>query len=378
MELYIDYEQYIGKKMSISEKKKKTIVIVDDNPVNLAIGIAVLKDFYTVFAVPSAEKLFVLLKSTQPDLLLLDIDMPVIDGFQTIKILKADAKTAGIPVIFLSANNTLGDVTKAFGLGAVDFITKPYLPPLLLKRLETYLFLDSQSKQISEYETKIQDLIQDAKTAMGDLQGKLLKTVIDLVERRDEVSGGHVERTRKYMEVLLDVLVKNNVYGDITNSWEKDLVLQSSFLYDLGKISIKDSILLKPGKLAKKEYDEVKKHTLMGVKIIDDIKAKLNEDSAETNLLNYAKIFAGYHHEKWDGSGYPYGLKGYNIPLPGRLMAIADVYDALIVQRSYKKSYTHEEALAFISRGKGIHFDPVLVDLFVPVSDKFRTISSQT
>jgi putative two-component system response regulator len=299
------------------------------------------------------------------------------NGFQTIKLLKADVTTAGIPVVFLSANNTLSDVTKAFALGAVDFIAKPYLPLILLKRLETHLLLNAQSKQIFEYEGKIQKLILDSKTALGDLQNRLLKTVIDLVERRDEVSGGHVERTRKYMEVLLDVLLKNNVYGDIINSWEKELVLQSTFLYDLGKISIKDSILLKPGKLAENEYDEMKKHTLMGVKIIDNIKAEMREDSDETSLLDYAKVFAGYHHEKWDGTGYPYGLKGYNIPLPGRLMAIADVYDALIAQRSYKKTHTHEEASKIISQGKGTHFDPVLVDLFISVADKFRTISKQ-
>jgi putative two-component system response regulator len=157
-----------------------------------------------------------------------------------------------------------------------------------------------------------------------------------MVERRDEVSGGHAERTCKYMEVLLDVLVKNNVYEDVIKSGQKDLFLQSAVLYDLGKISVKDTILLKPEKLAENEYDEIKKHTLMGVKIIEDIKAGMTDNSVETSILDYAKVFAGFHHEKWDGTGYPYGLKGYNIPLPGRLMAIVDVYGALIVKRPYK------------------------------------------
>jgi putative two-component system response regulator len=187
-----------------------------------------------------------------------------------------------------------------------------------------------------------------------------------------------VERTRKYVEVLLDVLIKNNVYHDIIGSWEKELFLQSTLLYDLGKISIKDDILRKPGKLAENEFNEMKKHTLMGVKIIEEIQTDLEKNSAAASVLDYAKVLAGFHHEKWDGTGYPYGLKGYNIPLPGRLMAIADVYDALIARRPYKKSYTHERAAKIISQGKGTHFDPVLVDLFISVADKFQVIVNES
>jgi putative two-component system response regulator len=192
-----------------------------------------------------------------------------------------------------------------------------------------------------------------------------------------------VERTRKYVELLLDVLIKNNIYTDIVASWEKDIFLHSTMLYDLGKLSIKDTILKKPDKLEEAEYSIVKNHTFMGVKIIDKVRdellsgGKLTEDSREANILDYAKVFAGYHHEKWDGTGYPNGLRGYNIPLPGRLMAIADVYDALISKRTYKKTYTHEEAAAIISQGKGSHFDPILVDAFISVADKFRNISGQ-
>jgi putative two-component system response regulator len=187
-----------------------------------------------------------------------------------------------------------------------------------------------------------------------------------------------VERTRRYVEVLLDVLVKNNIYQDVVASWEKELFLQSTIFYDLGKISVKGDILLKPGKLAEDEYNEMKKHTVMGVKIIDDIQAGMAKNSSETSVFDYAQEVAGFHHEKWDGTGYPYGLKGYNIPLAGRIMAIADVYDALIEQKSYKKSYTHEEAAGIIAQGKGTHFDPTLVDLFITVADQFRSISKQT
>jgi putative two-component system response regulator len=356
---------------------KKIIAVVDDSPTNLAIGTTVLKNSYKVLAVPSGEKLFEVLASVHPDLILLDIDMPGMDGFEVIKRLKADPLNAEIPVIYLSSNNTLEDIAGGYSLGAVGYILKPYYPVHLCKQVELHLLVESQAKQIRESEEKIQTLILDNKNAMGDLQNRLLKTVINLVERRDEVSGGHAERTRKYVEVLLDVLIENNVYEDIVNSWEKDLVLQSTFLYDLGKLSVKDAILLKPGKLADSEFDEMKKHTTMGVKIIEDLKTELHRDSAETSILDYGKVFAGFHHEKWDGTGYPYGLKGYNIPLPGRIMAIADVYDALIALRPYKKSFTHEEAAAIIAQGKGTHFDPVLVDLFISVADKFQVIAKQ-
>jgi putative two-component system response regulator len=355
---------------------KKTIVLVDDSPVNLLIGKNMLKDRYHVMTVPSGKKLFAALEVTRPDLILLDIDMPEMSGFQVITRLKADPRTAAIPVLFLSANNDLEHIRQAFSLGAADFIQKPCYPPILQNRVAAHILAASQAQQIRDYENQIQTLLQGSRNALGDLQNRLLKTVIDMVERRDEVSGGHAERTRQYMAVLLDVLVKNKVYEDVIASLQKDLFLQSTILYDLGKISVKDAILLKPEKLADNEYNEMKQHTLMGVKIIEDIKAGMHDHSVEHSILDYAKVFAGFHHEKWDGTGYPYGLTGYNIPLPGRLMAIADVYGALITNRPYKKPYTHEEAMAIIAQGKGTHFDPTLVDLFITVADQFRTIAT--
>jgi putative two-component system response regulator len=356
---------------------KKRIIIVDDNSVNLLIGMNALQGLYQVCTVPCGEKLFKILNSVKPDLILLDIDMPVMNGFEVIRRLKANSDTAGIPVIFLTADNNVEYEARGFSLGAADFIVKPYYPSLLRKRLELHLLVESQAKTVQEYEKKMQALIQDSRIAAGDLQNRMLKTIIELVERRDEVSGGHVERTRKYVEVLLDVLVKNNIYKDVVSSWQKDSFLQSTIFYDLGKISVKDDILLKPGRLAEDEYNEMKKHTVMGVKIIDDIKAGMARNSAEASVFDYAKEVAGSHHEKWDGTGYPYGLKGYNIPLAGRIMAIADVYDALIEQKPYKKPYTHEEAAKIIAQGKETHFDPTLVDLFITVADQFRNIAKR-
>jgi putative two-component system response regulator len=353
------------------------ICVVDDVPANLLMAKQALQADYDIKTVKSGTELLSLLENWRPDLILLDIEMPVMNGFEVLSRLKAEPEMAAIPVIILSSDNSLQDEAKCFSLGAEDFIQKPFYPPFLRKRLGRHFRLESQARIICDYEQKIQALVRDSNMALGNLQSRLLKTIVELVERREEISGGHAERTYKYVEVLLDVLIKNKIYDDIVNSWEKELFLQSTLLYDLGKISVKDAILLKPDKLADYEYDEIKKHPLMGVKIIEEIRAGMDNNTAETSVLDYAKILAGFHHEKWDGTGYPYGLKGYNIPLPGRLMAIADVYDALIAQKPYKKTYTHEEAATIISQGKGTHFDPILVDAFIVVADQFKTISNQ-
>jgi putative two-component system response regulator len=343
--------------------------------INLKIGRKVLGEDYVVFTVPSAEKLFKILEKITPDLILLDIDMPVMNGYEAIKLLKTYNTTRNIPVFFLSANSSPSYETEGLNLGAVDYVIKPYSPQLLKRRVEMHFQLEAQQKIIAGYEEKLRRVEQEKIKALGELQKNVLKTVIELVTRRDEVTGGHIERTYRYVELLLDVLVKNNIYHDIVQSWERDFLLQSTRLYDLGKVSINDQILLKPGKLTDQEYAEMKKHTLLGVKILEDIEAGLRESSTETSFLEHAKAFAGCHHEWWDGTGYPYGLKGKNIPLQGRIIAIADVYGALTAERPYKQAYTHEEAAGIIAQGKGTHFDPALVDLFLSVADQFQTIS---
>ena len=351
---------------------KKKILLIDDNIVNLKIGMSALKDEFQVFTAISGEKLPFFLEKNIPDLILLDIEMPGMNGFEVYERLKSDPKTESIPVIFLTSSDSIEHEKRCYDMGASDFIRKPYYPPFLRKKIGQHFQMNHLKVQNLEYEK----LLHAHQTEIADLELRLLKTVIDLIERRNEVSDHHVERTRKYVEVLLDVLIKNNIYSEIVATWEKDLVLESTMLYDLGKISIRDAILLKPDKLEENEYSAMKNHTLVGVKIIDDIRAELKDQKYETDILDLAKEFACFHHEKWDGTGYPNGLKGYNIPLPGRLMAIADVYDALVSKRSYKQSYTPQEAAEIISQGKGTHFDPVLVDVFLSVADKFSMIAS--
>ena len=352
---------------------KKKIVIIDDNVINIKIAFSALREDFEVFTALSGEKVFTFLSKIIPDLIILDIEMPGMNGFEIFDLLKANPETAGIPVIFLTSCESIEYEKKSYLMGAADFIHKPYYPPFLCKRIKSFFQLNALEKENRNFEEKL----EYSQTEQANLQMRILKTIIELIERRNEISSGHVERTQKYVEVLLDVLVKNNIYGDIIASWERDLVLQSTMLYDLGKLSVQDAILLKPDKLEESEYTAVKMHPLEGVKIINEIRAEMAENSTEANILEYAKEFAGFHHEKWDGTGYPNGLTGYNIPLPGRLMAIADVYDALISKRVYKNPYTHKEAAEIISREKGTHFDPVLVDVFISVADKFSKIAGQ-
>jgi putative two-component system response regulator len=357
------------------EKRRKRIILVDDNATNLTVGKNVLMGMYDVYVASSGALLFKVLEKVIPDLILLDIEMPEMSGYGVIKLLKAGPRTAEIPVIFLTAKSDSGSELEGLSLGAIDYISKPFSPPLLLKRIEVHLLVESQKRELQDYNDNLQEMVRAKTKTVLDLQNVVLKTVADLVEHRDEITGGHVERTRNYVRILMRILDQEKIYRDEVQSWDREFFLQSTLLHDLGKIAIKDSILLKPGKLTAEEYEEMKKHTIFGVRIIEDIIAGMDKNATESSFLYHAKIFAGTHHEKWDGAGYPYGLKGAGIPLQGRLMAIADVYDALIAERPYKKPLSHEEAVKIIVQGRGTHFDPVLTDLFLTVSEEFREIS---
>jgi putative two-component system response regulator len=369
------------------ENHRSTIILVDDNITTLTLGSFTLTEKYDIFTVPSGEKLFKLLEMVTPDLILLDIDMPKMDGYEAIRRLKAVPKTVDIPVIFLSGKNDTGSELEGLSLGAIDYIAKPLSPPLLLKRIELHLLVESQKRALQNCNDKLQRLVAEQTQTLMTLQSSLLKIVADMVEHRDAISGGHIERTRMYLELLLNAMLDQKVYLDEIAAWDKEFLLRSSQLYDLGKIFIKDSILLKPGKLTNEEHNEMKNHVLFGVEILNEIEKHTPALLAETlgqeaydaspqnDFLGHAKIFAAAHHERWDGAGYPDGLAGRRIPLQGRMMAIADVYDALVSPRPYKTSMTHGEAAAIILNDRGAQFDPTLTDLFAGLSDQFSRVS---
>jgi len=350
------------------ENGKALIILVDDNPANLRIGKNVLSEKYTVVTAPSAEKMFGLLEKNNPSMILLDIDMPEMNGYETIKILKSKPETKNIPVIFLTAKTESGDELEGLSLGAIDYVTKPFQPSLLLKRIEVHLLVESQRKELQYFNENLQKMVEEKTRDISELQNALLKTMAELVECRDDITGGHIERTQRGVKIMLEAIENSGIYREETKGWDVNLLLQSCQLHDLGKISIDDSILKKPGKLTDEEFNVMKNHTVFGEHVIDKIKTL----AKESDFLIYAKIFAASHHEKWDGTGYPRGLKGDDIPLLGRIMAIADVYDALISERPYKKAFTHEEAARIITEGGGTQFDPALVRLFAQNAERFR------
>jgi len=357
------------------ESDTKMVLLVDDNIANLRIGSNFLEEKYTVATAPSAAKMFTLLKNNIPSIILLDIDMPEMNGYEAIKLLKSKPETKDIPVIFLTAKNESDDELEGLSLGAIDYITKPFNPALLLKRIEVHLLVEGQRKilekqaaELKNFNDNLQKIVEDKTQNVVELQNALLKTMAELVECRDDITGGHIERTQRGLKILLEEIEKSGYYQEETKGWDMDLLLQSSQLHDVGKISINDSILKKPGKLTDEEFNEMKKHASFGEKIIEKIEAL----AKESEFLNYAKIFAASHHERWDGSGYPRGLKGTEIPLLGRILAVADVYDALTSERPYKKPFTHEEAVRIIIEGSGTQFDPALVESFVKSSQRFK------
>lgn len=354
---------------------KALILIVDDNPANLRIGKIVLKDKYTVATADSVDIMNTILEKNRPDLILLDVNMPGKDGYDAIRLLKSNPGTKDIPVIFLTASTDASDELMGLSLGAVDYISKPIQPVLLLKRIELHMLIDEQGKtlkqqaiELKNFNENLQNMVNEKTQNIVELQNALLRTMAELVEYRDDITGKHIERTQRGLKILLNEMQKNSSYSKETEDWDIDLLIQSCQLHDVGKIYIRDSILRKPGKLSQEEFEDIKIHAQIGKQIVE----KVEKMTKENDFLKYAKIFASSHHEKWDGTGYPCGLKGKDIPLLGRAMAIADVYDALISVRPYKNGFSHEEAVEIISKGRGNQFDPELVDIFIRVSDEFR------
>jgi len=355
------------------EGERRKIIIVDDNRANLDMGRNMLKPFYEVYPAPSADKFFEILDNVLPDLVLLDIEMPEMNGYETIKKMKADPRFEDIPVIFLTAKNDESSELEGFELGAADYVSKPFSAPLLLKRIANQLLIVKQKKALKDYADNLEIKVQDKTKEVFNLQNAVMATVADLVEFRDKLTGGHIARTQLYLKSLTEELIRGGVYVDEVKKWDMDFFLPSAQLHDVGKIAISDLILNKPGKLSPEEFAIMKTHVIIGVDAIEKI-MRLTDKHA---FLNHALLIAGTHHEKWDGSGYPLKQKGKYIPLEGRLMAIADVYDALITNRPYKNAFTHEDSCKIIVEGSGTHFDPVLVEVFKKVEAEFKKVSDE-
>ncbi|MCL2367304.1 MAG: response regulator [Oscillospiraceae bacterium] len=353
--------------------KPMKIIAVDDNLTNLSVLKNVLKPLYETYPVSSAAKMFDLLERIKPDLILLDVEMPELNGHEAMRLLKSNPAHKDIPVIFLTALVDEQDEMTGLELGAVDYIYKPFVAPLLLRRIETHLSLADTKRELQELNTSIQKKLIGKIVEVTELQNAILDIVADMVENRDETTGGHIHRIKKYLNCMIEALVDAGIYSDEICAWNMDFLLPSSQLHDVGKIAISDSILNKPGKLTDEEFEIMKTHSQIGADAI----GRMEKNTKDSSFLKYAKIFASTHHERWDGKGYPNGLSGTNIPLEGRLMAVADVYDALVSVRPYKEAMSHEQAVKIILSGGGTQFDPQLTQIFGNiVSDQFAEIAT--
>jgi len=345
--------------------EKQKILVVDDMVENIHLLIETLKDEYALIAATNGEKALELAnREPIPDMILLDIQMPVMDGYEVCKKLKQDKKTRHIPVMFVTALNE--DINEAMGLdiGAVDYIRKPVKPALVKSRIHNHL-------ELKRHRDHLEELVSERTHEVILTQNALIESMGALAEHRDPETGGHINRTQHYIHALAVALKNHPDFEHELDEQTIDLLFKTAPLHDIGKVGVRDEILLKPGKLTAEEFDEMKLHVHFGTETIRCIVAKLGH----TPMLKVAQDIIDAHHERWDGSGYPKGLKGKEIPLPGRLMALADVYDALISVRVYKAPFTHEEAVKIITEGRGKHFDPDVTDAFLDQQEHFREIA---
>jgi len=307
--------------------------------------------------------------------------MPEMDGYEALKRLKNDDLFADIPVIFLTAKSDSESEVEGFDLGAVDYVAKPFSAPMLLKRIEKELLFARQKGDLIATQTQLKDHLEDLENLVKkemdtimQLHSAVFDTVVDLVEFRDHYTGGHIVRTQGYLRLLLDEMIKENVYADLISDWDLPSIMAAAKLHDVGKIAVSDVILGKNAKLTMDEFETMKSHVTVGVDAIERIIKK----TGASDFYDHAIRMAGTHHERWDGSGYPIGLKGNNIPLEGRLMAIVDVYDALISKRQYKEGLPHETACKIIEGDAGKQFDPILVDVFRKIKDQFALVQLES
>ena len=342
---------------------QKTIFVVDDNDTNLTMAKSALSKQYRVMTLPSAAKMFTLLERIKPDLILLDIEMPEMDGFSALKQLKSNAVYADIPVIFLTGMTDDVMEVRGFELGVIDFITKPFSEPVLMNRIKTHLDIDDLIRERTSQ-------LKKKTVQLQHLQNAIIFGFADMVENRDRVTGGHIDRTTRYIKILVNEMITKRVFSEELGKMDMELFISSARLHDIGKVAISDVILNKPDKLTNEEFEIMKTHAAEGERIIDKIASRTDD----VEFFNNAKLFAGYHHERWDGKGYPRGLSGMNIPLQGRIMAIVDVYDALVSERPYKKGFSPEEAVKIIMESSGKQFDPQIADVFYEARDLFRAV----
>ncbi len=355
--------------------QKPTILIVDDTPDNIALLSALLKGLYKLkIATNGVKALQIAAVPPYPDLILLDVMMPELDGYETCRRLKAAPETADIPVMFLTAKIQQEDEEMGLSLGAVDYISKPISPSIVLARVATQLSLKKARQFLLDQNTHLEHLVAERTRQLMQMQEATILAMASLAETRDNETGNHIRRTQAYVAALARQLCEHPRFCALLTKENIDLLYKSAPLHDIGKVGVPDRILLKPGKLDPEEFDIMKLHTVYGRDAILAVEKHLG---GSNGFLSFAREIAYSHQEKWDGSGYPEGLRGEAIPVSARLMAVADVYDALISRRVYKPAFSHEESVRILKQGRGSHFDPDILDAFLQIEHTFLEIARQ-
>jgi putative two-component system response regulator len=354
---------------------KPTVLIVDDDPDVVTVMRSLLSTRYrTLVAAGGEQAIAVALGPVTPDLILLDVMMPGVSGYDACRRLKADARTRDIPVIFLTALHEVKDEQAGFDVGAVDYIFKPISHAILLARIQTQLSLKRAADFLKDQNAFLEQEVTRRTRELRVIQDATIVAMASLAETRDNETGNHIRRTQHYVQALARRLRPMPRFGLLLDDATIDLLFKSAPLHDIGKVGIPDAILLKPGKLTPEEFEIMKTHTTLGR---DAILAAEKLIDVPSNFLHFAREIAHYHQEKWDGSGYPDGLAGEAIPLSARLMALADVYDALVSRRIYKPPFPHARSVEIIREGRGRHFDPDMVDAFLAIHREFQAIAEQ-
>ncbi len=357
--------------------QQKTVLIVDDTPDNLAVLGKLLMPYYKVRIANSGPRaLASALIEPLPDLILLDIMMPGMDGYEVLKRLKEKPETQEIPVIFITALDQTEDEEKGLELGAVDFIPKPIRPPIFLARVKGQLDIKEARDHLRDKNSWLENEVRRRIRQFQKVQDISMRALACLAEARDNETGNHIRRTQEYVNILAKELALLPQYAEALTPDIIETYTKAAPLHDIGKVGIPDHVLHKPGKHTPEEWEIMKTHAQVGADAIWH--ALQDEDDMEAvDFLYVAMDIAGNHHEKWDGSGYPKGKSGDEIPLSARLMAIADVFDALISRRIYKPPFSIETALEMIIENSGTHFDPDIVDAFKRRIEDFRAIAAR-
>ena len=345
------------------------ILIVDDTTSNLVILAEMIKSIgYIARPVTSVKQAFAAISKKIPHLILLDISMPDIDGFECCEMLKKDVKTKDIPIIFISALNSTEDKIRGFKLGAVDFIVKPFELEEITLRVNTHLKLYQMQQELKMHNRRLFKMVNEHVQKISDEQKNIIYALMKLSEARDDSSGTHIENVGKNCKLLaMSLQFSPKFEKEVTTSFI-DAIELAAPLHDIGKMAIRDNILLKPGKLTTEEMKIMKTHAEIGASNLSEI-YNYNEHN---DFILMAIDIAHYHHENWDGSGYPKGLKGKEIPLAARITAVVDVYDILTSDRCYRKAFSHEDAMQIMIDDAGKAFDPDIIEIFVKIQNQLK------